>query len=538
MSNHKYDIFISYRKRCSGDKPEMLQLMLEESGFRKRVSFDKDNLNGRFDVELIRRIDECKDFIIFMVPETFDKIHPLNEEAVKTGEKAVWNLEEVTFYERMSSLTYEEFETEIKQFSHTQNIDFVRIELGRALHRRSGTPKQINIIPIAPQESESYDFTTLQLPPDISGLKDFQAVFYSNSRVARFKDIKGDLMKQMSSKTSYLSVKWLVITFIALLFILAGVKTYTSLQKAAKQKIEFQHCRTDEDYGKFITRYPDSSLKSACDSILNEFKTLRHDGRAFVNNTGNREIKDREKEWIDVTWNPTITLTQLRSVVDMMNNMLFIPAKGKEFFMGKNIGKGYDSPQHTVTFSADYYMCKYEVTRSLWYAIMNDSIITEEDMLPITLVTWNDAVAFTKQLNKLTGLPFSLPTEAQWEYAAAGGENYLYAGSDNIREVAYYSSNANGRLHPVGEKHENEFDLYDLSGNAAEWCTDWMSRYAHTQTTDPQGPAENPGHHKKIVRGGSYLTNEHDMNIRHRSVQTYDTAEPHIGFRVVLNKGQ
>lgn len=62
MSKHNYDIFISYRKRCSGDKPEMLQLMLEESGFRKRVSFDKDNLNGRFDVELIRRIDECKDF--------------------------------------------------------------------------------------------------------------------------------------------------------------------------------------------------------------------------------------------------------------------------------------------------------------------------------------------------------------------------------------------------------------------------------------------------------------------------------------------
>ena len=81
MSKHNYDIFISYRKRCSGDKPEMLQLMLEESGFRKRVSFDKDNLNGRFDVELIRRIDECKDFIMFMVPETFTTIRPLNEEA-------------------------------------------------------------------------------------------------------------------------------------------------------------------------------------------------------------------------------------------------------------------------------------------------------------------------------------------------------------------------------------------------------------------------------------------------------------------------
>lgn len=83
MSKHNYDIFISYRRKYSGDKPEMLQLMLEESGFRKRVSFDKDNLSGRFDVELIRRIDECKNFIMFMVPDTFTAIRPLNEEAVK-----------------------------------------------------------------------------------------------------------------------------------------------------------------------------------------------------------------------------------------------------------------------------------------------------------------------------------------------------------------------------------------------------------------------------------------------------------------------
>lgn len=83
MSKHNYDIFISYRRKYSGDKPEMLQLMLEESGFPQRMSFDKDNLSGRFDVELIRRIDECKNFIMFMVPDTFTTIRLLNEEAVK-----------------------------------------------------------------------------------------------------------------------------------------------------------------------------------------------------------------------------------------------------------------------------------------------------------------------------------------------------------------------------------------------------------------------------------------------------------------------
>ncbi len=77
--------------------------------------------------------------------------------------------------------------------------------------------------------------------------------------------------------------------------------------------------------------------------------------------------------------------------------------------MGKTMGKGYDSPQHTVVLSSDYYMCKYEVTRSLWYAIMNDSIVTEEGMLPMTHITWNDAEAFTKKLNKLTWFTFFPP---------------------------------------------------------------------------------------------------------------------------------
>ena len=133
-------------------------------------------------------------------------------------------------------------------------------------------------------------------------------------------------------------------------------------------------------------------------------------------------------------WNPTITLPQLRSLVEMMNNMLLIPAKNKEFIMGKATGKGYDSPQHTVILSSDYYICKYEVTRSLWYAVMNDSIVTEEGTLPMTHITWNDAEAFTKKLNKLTGLPFSLPTGAMG-ICSSRRRSYPYAGSGNIRDV-------------------------------------------------------------------------------------------------------
>ena len=242
-------------------------------------------------------------------------------------------------------------------------------------------------------------------------------------------------------------------------------------------------------------------------------------------------------------------------VAKSLSNM--VPVKGGEFLMGDFgplVGEKLpfsinqdDKVLHKVVLS-DFSISKYKITNDDYNKYLQ---ITGVKKAPIHIflknypslqkgyysvgVTWQQAKDYCQWLGKESGKKFDLPTEAQWEYAAAGGESYPYAGSDNIRDVAYYASNANERLHPVGEKRENGFDLYDMSGNAAEWCTDWMSRYENTRVTDPQGPAENPGHHKKIVRGGSYLANERDMDIRHRSVQTYDTSEPHIGFRVVLN---
>ena len=226
----------------------------------------------------------------------------------------------------------------------------------------------------------------------------------------------------------------------------------------------------------------------------------------------------------------------------LKEDMIFV--NGGTFLMGATAEQGEgvhidELPVHKVTVS-DFYICRFEVTQEMYSYVMGKwENFSWKDLattrLPMDNRLFSEMQTFCNKLNEITGLHFTLPTEAQWEYAAAGGESYPYAGSDNIRDVAYYASNANEHLHPVGEKRENGFDLYDMSGNAAEWCTDWMSRYENTRVTDPQGPAENPGHHKKIVRGGSYLANERDMDIRHRSVQTYDTSEPHIGFRVVLN---
>lgn len=127
-----------------------------------------------------------------------------------------------------------------------------------------------------------------------------------------------------------------------------------------------------------------------------------------------------------------------------------------------------------------------------------------EDDHPVLYVSWNDATMFCKWLKRKTGKNFQLPTEAQWEYAARGGNNsksYKYSGSNTANEVAWYVENSRGTTHPVKTKLPNEIGLYDMSGNVWEWCSDWYGNYDSSAQTNPQGPSSGSRH---ILRGGSW----------------------------------
>ena len=138
-----------------------------------------------------------------------------------------------------------------------------------------------------------------------------------------------------------------------------------------------------------------------------------------------------------------------------------------------------------------YYIGQTEVTQALWEAVMENNPSHFKGLRkPVESVSWNDCQEFISKLNSLTGKRFRLPTEAEWEFAARGGNNsrgYKYGGGSNLDDVAWYKENSGSRTHDVGTKLANELGLYDMNGNVLEWCSDWYGSYDNSSQTNPRG---------------------------------------------------
>ena len=188
-------------------------------------------------------------------------------------------------------------------------------------------------------------------------------------------------------------------------------------------------------------------------------------------------------------------------------NMVYV--SGGTFTMGATSEQGSEAdsnekPTHSVTLSS-FYICKYEVTQALWEAVMGSNPSNWKGAnLPVETVSWDDCQTFIRKVNALTGKNFRLPTEAEWEFAARGGNNsrgYKYAGSNNIETVAWYYGNSGSKTHAVGTKYPNELGIYDMSGNVWEWCQDWYDSYSSASQTNPTGASS--GSHR-VLRGGCW----------------------------------
>lgn len=195
-----------------------------------------------------------------------------------------------------------------------------------------------------------------------------------------------------------------------------------------------------------------------------------------------------------------------------------------------------EKPTHSVTLSS-YYICKYEVTQALWRAVMgNNPSNFKDDNLPVECVSWDDCQTFINRLNSYTGRNFRLPTEAEWEFAARGGNysrHYKYSGSNYISDVAWYDGNSSNRTHPVGTKQANELGLYDMSGNVWEWCSDWYGSYSSYSQNDPTGP--NSGS-ERVMRGGGRRNGAWNCRSSRRFSNSPGISDCSFGLRLVLSQ--
>ena len=196
-----------------------------------------------------------------------------------------------------------------------------------------------------------------------------------------------------------------------------------------------------------------------------------------------------------------------------------------------------EKPTHQVTLTNDYYIGKNEVTQALWQAVMgNNPSSFKGDNLPVEKVSWNDCQEFISKLNRITGKTFRLPTEAEWEYAACGGNKsrgYQYSGSNNLSDVAWYYDNSGSKTHSVGTKQANELGIYDMSGNVWEWCQDWKGFYSSFSQVNPTGADSGSG---RVYRGGSWSYFARLCRSSCRNSYSPDGRYSSLGLRLVLSE--
>ena len=253
-----------------------------------------------------------------------------------------------------------------------------------------------------------------------------------------------------------------------------------------------------------------------------------------------------------------------------------IAVKGGTFTMGATSEQGSDAnsderPTHSVTLS-DYYIGKFEVTVAQFREFINETNYRTdadkdggsyiwngsswekrngvnwkcdasgkmrgswEDNHPVIHVSWNDAKAYCEWLSRKTGQSFRLPTEAEWEYAARGGNKsrgYKYSGSNSINDVAWYTSNSGSKTHQVGTKSPNELGIYDMSGNVWEWCQDWYGNYSSGSQTNPTGPSSGS---TRVRRGGSWCNFAEYCRVSYRISYSPDYRDDILGLRLASGK--
>lgn len=230
--------------------------------------------------------------------------------------------------------------------------------------------------------------------------------------------------------------------------------------------------------------------------------------------------------------------------------MEMVWVEGGSFTMGSNatpkgvrLNYALAKPEHRVALDG-YWIGRYEVTQAVWRAVMGDNPSKfKGDNLPVETVSWSEAQQFAMRLSQLTGRRFRLPSEAEWEYAARGGaksevrgkrSELPYAGCKEraqLERYCWFCVNSDGATHAVGQLEPNELGLYDMSGNVAEWCQDWVEEYSAEEQRNPRGPKAGEN---RVLRGGHYNSTSAACTVYDRGWYLPSGKYEFYGLRLVM----
>ena len=477
------DIFISYRRDGGGATAGRINDLLTADGFT--VTYDVKTLReGRFDEQLLERIEQCQDFVLVVDKACF----------VRTLDPQI-----------------------------DPQDDWVRQELAYALRLKK------NIIPVLMDGA----VFPKGLPVDIDEVRRMNGPRCVHEYFESFyTELKDKLhacprLAQPSSDGAHVRHYLKLKPDLDCIFYLDGEEQAhlkaRVLKKYPLEKGEYELMFVSED--------------NDCDRLEKEFEMPDEHTLQKVNLSGIRDARlQREAE--EERKRREEEERSKRSFIVGGVEFNMIRVEGGSFMMGApdNDPDAFDDekPQHDVTLS-DYYIGETPVTQALWNAVMGENPSHfEGGYSPVEEVSWTDCQEFIKKLNSKTGRTFRLPTEAEWEYAARGGiksKGYRYAGSDNIDEVAWYGEKSGNKTHPVKQKKANELDLYDMSGYVWEWCQDWFDRYGSGKETNPTGPS---GGSLRVLRGGSWGSDAQNCRVAYRDCLVPSSRFDFIGFRLAL----
>lgn len=499
-----YDIFISYRSEGGFETAKHLNDLLVRDGYN--VSFDKNMAReGDFDKILFERIEQCRDFLVVVDRHAFDRmINPAPD--------------------------------------YDPKKDWMRVEIAYALKLKR------NIVSVLLPDA-SYP---KKLPEDLDKLDVKNGPKYSKDYFDSFYDkLKNKFLHSVPRNVQHLNHETQDIKVIA---------TTANLKVKADLDCNFYVDGEEQEMLKAgrIRKLPLAEGQYELDfvSVENEFDRLVMTFEMPTKDTvlpislAEKKQQRLEKEAAEQEAKRKAFL-QDRIIHVRGLSIVMKPVEGGTFWMGAQrtepYGQNYDeeaydkeSPVHSVMVDS-FYMSETVVTQALWKAVMGDKSknpsFFEGDNLPVEQVSWKDCFGFIRKLNHMTGENFRLPTEAEWEYAARGGnvgnQSYgnKYSGSDIIDNVAWYDGNSGIGTHAVKTKFPNELGIYDMNGNVWEWCQDWYGSYNNDPQINPKGPSDGS---YRVLRGGGWGDNARGCRVSDRHAHGPDRRFDYVGFRLVL----